>query len=107
MLCRRDGGGLSGRETDRLLVRLGIMPRYRNGEDIRPGRIYLVQVPSLNIRGGMHMIVLDSRADPLVFDPNTGREGVETYDLGKIRGWGDLIEVEHCTPAGRPLGGSE
>jgi hypothetical protein len=44
-------------------------------DHVRPGTVYLLSVPSLNIRGGMHQVVLDTRGDIcVVYDPAKGKE---------------------------------
>lgn len=44
------------------------------------GSVYLLTVPSLNIDGGLHHIVVDLRNDAeIVLDPNKGREGRRYY----------------------------
>ena len=48
-----------------------------------PGRVYIVGVPSLNVLGGTHCIVVDTRinfeAKIKVYDPNKGNEGMKHY----------------------------
>lgn len=49
---------------------------------LHPGYVYLVAVPSLNIKGGMHNIVIQTSLDAerwYVIDPNEGKEGKEIY----------------------------
>lgn len=44
------------------------------------GRVYLLTVPSLNVEGGLHHIVVDVRGEEeKVFDPNEGKEGRRYY----------------------------
>jgi hypothetical protein len=46
----------------------------------RPDTVYLLSVPSLNIRGGMHQVVLDTRGDGcVVYDPAMGRDDKYYY----------------------------
>ncbi len=48
-------------------------------------KVYLLTVPSLNIDGGLHHIIIDLRNDlEVVLDPNRGREGRRYYI-----GWGN------------------
>lgn len=43
-------------------------------------KLYLAAVPSLNIIGGLHHILLDLRyGDCVVFDPNKGRANIKYY----------------------------
>ena len=46
------------------------------------GFVYLLAVPSLNIPGGLHSIIADIREkdkDPVIYDPQEGREGKKFY----------------------------
>lgn len=44
------------------------------------GNVYLLTVPSLNIEGGLHHILLDLTGDfESVLDPNNGKEGKKYY----------------------------
>lgn len=44
------------------------------------GTIYLATVPSLNIEGGLHHILIDLSGDKIrVLDPNNGKEGKRYY----------------------------
>ena len=61
------------------------------------GRVFLVTVPSMNIVGNFHRIVIDARVpdNPHVYDPNKGRKGKLCYnnsDIGKI-GWLEVTEI--------------
>jgi hypothetical protein len=55
------------------------------------GNIYLLTVPSLNISGGLHHIILDLRDEEtdevVVFDPNRGKHGKYYY-----QGWDKPLE---------------
>jgi len=45
-----------------------------------PDRLYLLVVPSLNIQGGTHSVVADTRNDMFrILDPNNGKEGRKYY----------------------------
>jgi len=85
----------------------GLCPSPRNVEDrqLWSDRVYLLAVPSLNIDGGMHSVVADTRNDETrILDPNRGREGRRYYreqhkpkePLGELEsdlnGW--VIELE-------------
>ncbi len=53
-------------------------------EDLEWDRVYLLGVPSLNIRGGMHAVLLDTRGGKLrLYDPNVGKAGREYYFLSR------------------------
>lgn len=44
------------------------------------GYVYLVTVPSLNIEGGLHHIILDTSGDSeMVYDPNNGKKDKRYY----------------------------
>jgi hypothetical protein len=80
--------GLTGEQTEYLLVTMGLgsysIPSTP-GIYLTDGH-YLVSVPSLNTKGAMHCILVHiENFEPNIFDPNTGKEGKETYYL-----WEDL-----------------
>lgn len=65
------------------------------------GRIYLALVPSLNMPGYFHQVIIDNREDTLVLDPNRGRPGKNYYVINvcpsatkqiKLRSW--ILEYE-------------
>ena len=62
-----------------------------------PGGLYMLVVPSLNIKGGAHYIVLDYRDEnyPKIYDPNKGREGKEFYceKTNKVKAFFTTIEI--------------
>lgn len=67
-----------------ILRRLGIpFTDFRSSERYSLGDegVFLVSVPSLNIQGGMHQVVVEmlSDADWRVYDPNQGKEGKLYY----------------------------
>ena len=42
--------------------------------------MYLITVPSLNVVGGLHHIIMDLRSDTeIILDPNYGRVGKKYY----------------------------
>lgn len=43
------------------------------------GKVFLLTVPSLNIIGGLHHIVIDLRDEVKVLDPNKGKEWKKYY----------------------------
>lgn len=78
-------------------VRMGYLPRQLPYGDLQPGSLMLATVPSLNIEAGNHRIIIDWRGDePIVYDPNEGREGRKHYTYHKLRGWSELTVVEYC-----------
>lgn len=87
-LIERFGDQPLGPEVEELvLVEHRIFPRSTTGNrHMFPAKgTYLVTVPSLNLPGRLHLIVLESTHDehdqPLyrIHDPNAGREGVKVY----------------------------
>ena len=47
-----------------------------------PGFVYFLAVPSLNIKGESHQVIMDFRSEEagaVLIDPNKGREGKEWY----------------------------
>lgn len=88
-------GGM--RNEYRQWVRMGYLPRLLPYGDLIPGNLMLATVPSLNIEAGNHRIVIDWRGDePVVYDPNEGRDGRKYYTFSKLRGWSELTVVEYC-----------
>lgn len=53
------------------------------GSRIMPGLVYLLTVPSLNVQGCFHCVVVDYRdpSNPRVLDPGKGRKGSKYYTL--------------------------
>lgn len=70
------------------LYRQGIFaqPHVTAGiHQIRPGRLYLATVPSLQIPGLFHQIIIDARFDNVtVYDPCKGLEGKQYYSYDHI-----------------------
>lgn len=55
---------------------------YAGERNIKPDTAYLAVVPSLNIPGALHQIVIETTTDGeqwWVYDPNEGREGKQSY----------------------------
>lgn len=58
---------------------------------IRPGRLYLATVPSLQLPGLFHQIIIDARFDGVtVYDPCKGLEGKQYYSYDHIAEGNDL-----------------
>lgn len=70
------------------LYRQGIFaqPHVTAGmHQIRPGRLYLATVPSLQLPGLFHQIIIDARFDGVtVYDPAKGLEGKQYYSYDHI-----------------------
>ena len=58
-------------------------------------RVFMVSVPSLNLAGRLHAIVIVTHAETLdIYDPNQLKEGVKSYGIDcDITGYEDVIEV--------------
>lgn len=69
------------------------------GDGVCVGSMYIATVPSLNIKGSLHNVLVDVRDSYLtVYDPNVDREGKEAYTDAERMAWCELIEersVEH------------
>ena len=58
---------------------------------IRPGRLYLATVPSLQLPGLFHQIIIDARfGDVKVYDPCKGLQGKQYYSYDHIAEGDDL-----------------
>ena len=82
-------------EADNLLAANGVRPTRSYYNELKPGNIYLMHVPSLNLRASMHCIVVDCREDFKVLDPNKGRDGADVYDEKTVKAWGSLIKIDN------------
>lgn len=83
--------------TDNILDEL--MVKYRrceHSEKVELNKVYLVTVPSLNMPGLFHQIIMDTRAGFEILDPNRGVKGRKYYVLSvsptsskqfKLRSW--------------------
>lgn len=61
-----------------------------------PGRVYIITVPSLNILGGGHYMVIDYRNEDsaLLHDPNLNKEGKKVYGYdADLQSYSEVIEV--------------
>lgn len=84
-------------DTNNILDELGV--KYRkciHGDRIELGKVYLVTVPSLNMAGLFHQIIIDTRMGFEILDPNCGVRGRSYYVLSvspsarkqvKLRAW--------------------
>lgn len=76
------------------LYRQGIFaqPHITAGmHQIRPGRLYLATVPSLQLPGLFHQIIIDARfSDVKVYDPCKGLQGKQYYSYDHIAEGNDL-----------------
>ena len=101
--------GLSMDEEVTVLVENKLWP-YRNTEcgphPFPLEGVYLVTVPSLNLEGKLHRVVVDARTEGYtVFDPNTGRDGRKAYSSDDVMTGGmQICEVTYlCTSTLRKM----
>ena len=88
--------GLAFPEEACVLIENGIFPVNTTGShhEFALEGVYLVSTPSLNLPGKLHMVVVEASADGyVVYDPNTGREGVKAYHPNAIMD-GELARCE-------------
>ena len=61
--------------------------------------VYLLCVPSLNISGVNHEIVVEMKDGIcMVYDPNAGKEGKKSYTANELKSWSEMI---HVVPGGK------
>jgi len=90
----------------RAVVQAGFRPIWYVPAQLVPGRTYIIGVPSLNVIGGSHCVVVDWRDEErcVILDPAKGREGRHYYGLqddGSFRqvlSYFDVMEVVHDAP---------
>ena len=67
-------------QCDIAMVRLGVLPRKHLDISLYRDKIYMVTVPSLNIEGGTHCIIVTTfKGKEVVFDPQKGRKNKKFY----------------------------
>lgn len=56
-------------------------PCFACERKMKPDHVYMVSIPSINLTGGSHMMVIHMTSDDcwIIYDPNLGREGRLTY----------------------------
>lgn len=64
---------------DKILEDFGIGYNTCDGNYLHKGKVYLATVPSLNMLGYFHQIIIDNRDGIQVFDPNRGVPGKNYY----------------------------
>lgn len=83
-----DNDGLTDEEMLAWLVRRHIMPleigAARHLHSFPLQGLYLATVPSLNLQGRGHQIVIELNRDYVVHDPNNGYEGREFYPIDAL-----------------------
>ena len=107
--------GMRCEELDEILAWCGIKFERQMYNHLAPEEVYIVVVPSLNVQGGTHYIVIDTREESLqeadgydpdkelpegadmwlsCFDPNTGREGALSYGFDvKLQSWMSVVRI--------------
>lgn len=85
--------GLSCAEKVKLLDTLGIGFTHVWPIQLTFLNVYVVAVPSLNIKAAMHEVIFDMRDEYEVLDPNLGRSGKEVYDRDTIRGYAEVLRI--------------
>ena len=90
--------GTGTEDEYRQLVRMGFMPIPAVMNQLTMGDLLLVTVPSLNIIGGNHRVVIDLRDEHVLYDPNEGREGAKLYDkdMQNLNGFSEVTRVIDC-----------
>jgi len=85
--------GLSWAEEYDLGLKMGLRFNMCSMPSLLPNLYHMVTVPSLNLEGVMHRIVLyydEPRAKMIVFDPNQGCEGVKVYSAENLKSWNEV-----------------
>lgn len=89
-----DHAGSSLQDEFQQWVRLGFLPRLYLDQSLRFGQVCLVTVPSLNAPKLNHRIIVDSREEIRIIDPNQGRKGVKVYQ--DITSWSEKTTLTDC-----------
>jgi hypothetical protein len=85
--------GLSCSDEYELALKTGIFFNQCTWPNLMPNFYHLVTVPSLNLVGVNHRIVLyydEPKAKMVVFDPNVGRQGVKAYTSENLKSWSEV-----------------
>jgi len=97
-----NGVGTTAKELTAILDALDVLHIVYASETIFMDRVYILTVPSLNIKGGLHNIVasLDNNAEISIFDPVQGLPDKLYYseDEGganavKLLSWSASVEI--------------
>lgn len=93
-----DDPGLNSQDIDRLLGRCGVAFERQLHPTLAAHQVYIVTVPSLNVRGGLHYIVLfteaenaDGTVECSLLDPV--REGKQSYMDGGFLSWAECVRI--------------
>ena len=96
--------GLGTREMGTLLRRLGVRFTRKLFPELNRTVPHIVLVPSLNVPGGQHYVVVDLTNEFFeVFDPQRGRPGKKYYradhetggdESFPLRSWAEVIRID-------------
>lgn len=75
--------GLNTQDMDHLMRKLDIKYTIQYPVSISFGNVYMVDVPSVNKMGRMHVVILDMRDEFEILDPQKGRPNRKYYVHGK------------------------
>ena len=76
------------------LVRLGLFQDHRDISRLYSGRLHIITVPRLNLRGYNHSIVVDSGDKYKVYDPLNGVKDKKFYSEWKdVKGFSTVIQI--------------
>jgi hypothetical protein len=86
---------LGQEEEFELIAHFGYLPTLVTFEHLSANCTYLATVPSLNVLGDNHRIVVKTVDNGVikVYDPNKGREGKKYYDSREFRSWTQLTRI--------------
>ena len=95
MRVARGNYPLGQEEEFELIAHFGYLPTLITFEHLGSNCTYLATVPSLNLIGDNHIIVITTIKNGLikVFDPNKGREGKKYYDSKSFKSWTQLTRI--------------
>jgi len=96
-----DGIGCNTKDTVNILDRLNIPHILYASDRLFFGRLYILTVPSLNILGGNHDIVVINHSDgsTIILDPNNGKDTKMYYshldekNSAQLISWSNPIEI--------------
>lgn len=97
-----NGAGTTNKEAVTVLDRLKIPHIVYASDSLYYGRLYILVVPSVNILGNTHNIVVYNKSDgsSIILDPNNGRDGKKFYSEDssevnaiELKSWGSPIEI--------------
>jgi len=92
-------GAMYESEMLRVIAHFQHLPIYIQGDTLYPDRTHIICVPSLNLTGLNHSIVVKTFApdEPvLVLDPQQDREGKKFYTTDNLKCWSRVLWVQNC-----------